>query len=335
MVTRYKSLQWQRPVRTEEWALEAVGAKSLQTQFFDYIGFPWATLIDLKRRNRVERADELERILVDFGPKTTLVRATVCQHIWATDMLEQFKALKITDLFWSHATISQQELGGIRIHPFPLYPVAFEDRMGAVLPSAVLQRPRSLLYNFVGAFDARLYLSEVRRWIFELPQRSDACVSQTDSWYFEKAVYKDQIENGSSARTPDFSARQDQQGYRKLLEQSHFTLCPSGAGPNTIRFWEALGAGSVPVLISDNLRLPGSGEEWTAGMIRIPEKEEAIRNLPRYLEELVLDAEAMRAYRLAGAALWERFILEGPRKLISRLSSLTELEQLTRLPPNG
>jgi hypothetical protein len=40
--------------------------------------------------------------------------------------------------------------------------------------------------------------------------------------------------------------------YIDSLSKTAFVLCPSGAGPNTIRYWEAIAFGRVPVLLSDS-----------------------------------------------------------------------------------
>ena len=60
--------------------------------------------------------------------------------------------------------------------------------------------------------------------------------------------------------------------YNKLLLKSRYTLAPSGSGPNSIRFWEALGAGSIPVLLADTLELP-EHELWDETIVRIAEKD--------------------------------------------------------------
>lgn len=50
--------------------------------------------------------------------------------------------------------------------------------------------------------------------------------------------------------------------YIDLLSTSKFTFCPRGTGPSTIRIWEALASGSIPVIISDNLKMPKSNFDW-------------------------------------------------------------------------
>lgn len=58
--------------------------------------------------------------------------------------------------------------------------------------------------------------------------------------------------------------------YQDVLARSRFSLCPRGSGPSTVRFWESLQAGAIPILISDDMVLP-EGVDWDRCIIRIPE----------------------------------------------------------------
>ena len=44
--------------------------------------------------------------------------------------------------------------------------------------------------------------------------------------------------------------------YKKSLEECKFVLCPRGRGSNSIRFYEAINFGKIPILISDDVKLP-------------------------------------------------------------------------------
>jgi len=64
---------------------------------------------------------------------------------------------------------------------------------------------------------------------------------------------------------------------------SRYSLCPSGSGPNSIRFWESLAVGSIPVLLADTLDLPKCFE-WYKAIIRLPEKD--LKLLPGILKNI-------------------------------------------------
>lgn len=316
---------WQEPARTEAWAFESSRDRLVPSPFLQYFGFPWATLIDLESRGRHEDATIYREALGTMPPRMTLVRATVCQHIWMPRLLEEFRQLNITDIFWPHARLDEVEMEGIRIHPFPLYPVQQASRR-----ADFAERPRDLLYSFAGAYDPGLYLSGARQWIFDLPPRSGAIITRRPEWHFEQHVYGQGGMSGSpageEAGQPDAAARE----FSELLSRSIFSLCPSGSGPNTIRFWESLGAGSIPVLISDRLKLPGDASLWDDAIVRVQETAEAVSGLPDLLETMASDPGRIDAMRAGGARAWQAMIVHGPETLIGELTDPANLDAFTR-----
>lgn len=75
-----------------------------------------------------------------------------------------------------------------------------------------------------------------------------------------------------------------QRHYFERCLRSKFILCPRGAGPNSIRLFEALKLGIAPVIISDDW-VPCEGPEWKVFAIFVAE-----RDLDR-LEAVLLAAE--------------------------------------------
>jgi hypothetical protein len=65
-------------------------------------------------------------------------------------------------------------------------------------------------------------------------------------WHYEDNVY-------GNDKTARFS---EDCYYKQMLMDSKFSLCPLGTGPNSIRLWESLSFGSIPVILSDKLILP-------------------------------------------------------------------------------
>lgn len=62
--------------------------------------------------------------------------------------------------------------------------------------------------------------------------------------------------------------------YLKLMENTKFVLCPRGKGTNSIRFFETLRMGRIPVLISDDTKLPLDGfVDWDEVIVRVPEDD--------------------------------------------------------------
>jgi hypothetical protein len=62
--------------------------------------------------------------------------------------------------------------------------------------------------------------------------------------------------------------------YLEVMRQSITALCPRGTGQNSIRFFESMCMGKIPVLISDHCVLPLEGEiDWGSLLFRIAESE--------------------------------------------------------------
>jgi hypothetical protein len=296
------TLPWQQPNATEFFAAQTlVATAGCLTQ--GYVAFPWATWID-----RARRGCPLELPPSD-SPADSGIRVTVCQHIWALEHLELFQRAGITDLFWSHATQKLLHVEGIRLHPFPLYPVRCATHPPAQPPRPPSQRP--LLYSFQGAYASGLYLTPVRDWILGLPPRPDAQLERRREWHYEQAVYREQVQGqpADAARHAQLTAEAD--AYANTLQRSCFALCPSGSGPNSIRLWEALGYGSIPVILSDQLQLPGPVELWQAAALMVPETQAAVAALPSQLESLASDPQRLLAMQQAGQQLWRRYGLNG------------------------
>jgi Exostosin family len=79
--------------------------------------------------------------------------------------------------------------------------------------------------------------------------------------------------------------------FSDVLMSSKFILCPRGIAPSTIRAFEAMRAGRVPVIIADEWRENIIDGEWKEFSVRIPEKD--IKLIPEILESLESQALEM------------------------------------------
>jgi len=178
---------------------------------------------------------------------------TVCQKRRYELIIPLLKEIGIDTLFATHAK-NGKSYEGITVLPFPHYAV------NSMRPA----KNKDILYSFIGSNTYRL----IRSKIFRLKVLS-SCVIEEKPRHKVKQLYSDN----------------DRQRYKNILSRSRYSLCPRGMGPNTIRFWESLQAGAIPILISDSMSLP-DGIDWDTCIIRIPE-EEFTRN-PEKINEIVL-----------------------------------------------
>ena len=295
------SKHWQRPAATEETACLSLQAGSDPLNF-DYLGFAWATLMDGLKERTSESKDILQVLLQthqSLDDSSTRKRATVAQHIRAINYFDLFKAVGITDVFWSHAVNSYQTSRGIRIHPFPLYPAQAPQYLGS------LKSEKRHLANFVGAYNPSIYLTNVREVIFrDEGKYADLHIVKRDRWHFDRAVYDEQIGGRSASDVQLKAEAQNKQDYIDAIRQSWFTLCPTGSGPNSIRIFECLALGSIPIVLSRELKLVGAQDLWDRAAIIEGDSEDGYR---RAIERARRMSESERVEMMsAGKVLFDR-----------------------------
>lgn len=250
---------WQAPAKTEQWVYETLLEKNFKTPFVEYIAFPWATLIDLLNRGFYEEAEPFIQALGKLPVKKSSVRVTACQHIDPGCVANYLTQIKVTDLFWAHKIKKQDLLGSMRLHPLALYPVAFEHLSEI---GHIPLNERRYLYSFIGAHDPGCYISDIREKIFGIESKNNIYIKRRDHWHFEYAVYGAQGFTATDLADQQKKDKENLSEYVKVLSQTKYSLCPSGSGPNSIRFWESFVFGSIPVLISDELEVPNIGLKY-------------------------------------------------------------------------
>jgi glycosyltransferase involved in cell wall biosynthesis len=316
---------WQYPAATERHAYVRASASLSVVEGVCYLAFPWATLIDHLQTNS-DGARKLHRALLALRPLVSGYKAVVtsCQHIYQDKYCDLLKAAGVTHAFWAHATRGMKFLdddGEIVVRPLPLYPVQSPSQRISVNGIAC-----ELLFSFIGAKPNRFYLTDSRALIQqELSGCPRGYVTSRDSWHYERIVYDRQIFGrvSSDAGLVDEGASED---FRKILAASTFTLCPSGTGPNSIRLWEAIHAGSIPVVLADSYQPPGDEKLWEEATVSCAETQAAIRQLPERLAAIEADSDLLASKR---RALSQIALLYGPDSFVYDIQ-LMYLELATR-----
>ncbi len=293
---------WQTPAITELHAFRRATALLPKAPGSVYLAFPWATLIDqiVHKRDASRLRAALAEVARAVAGATRIV--TVCQHIFMRDFPELFAEAGVTDIFWSH----QRRDGGppgfaaMAVHPFPLYPV---NSPGPVAASA----SPCHLFSFIGARPTELYLDSARTMIFdELADSPLGCVRDRADWHFYRDVYEKQIYQ-QPGLFEDPLATPEAVEYRTVMADSLFALCPTGTGPNSLRLWEAIDAGVIPVILSPLYLPPGDPWLWTAATISADATRDNLRALPQRLARIAADETGIATKRAALARLRARY----------------------------
>lgn len=290
VIDKYK-LFWQYPVITEE---EFYNQNSNDS---NYLGFPWATVID-KQYNLDIIYNILKSTLSD-SDRSMRGLYTCCQHIYFKKLANLWNKLGIDIVYTPHKVLGEDKItldGGneIKLKSCPLYAVNYEN--GSLCRS---NKDKNIKANFIGAYQSENYISDIRLKLFELnkgnghntgwgnlteKEGGSILIINTGEWHFNKIVYsKTQNKNKEYPDTAGDNSihRQKTEFYNNVLNNSVYTLSPSGAGPNSIRFWEALSVGSIPILLADTLELPtlpNNELNWDNAIIRV--KESDVHKIP-------------------------------------------------------
>lgn len=200
-----------------------------------YLAVPWCALIN---EGRLHDAPDIR---LNGG-------ATVCQHVEYRRLFPILRDIGIDTLFTPHVSEEHSEL---RVLPFPIFAA-----------NGALPAPRKDIFcSFIGANTGEHLPGRVRSRIFELPPRPDVVIKYRDAWHWRGRGSGEEWLRRHKESADEF---------RSVLSRSRFSLCPRGNGPSTIRFWESLQAGAIPVLLSDEMRLPEE-LDWNSCTIRLPE----------------------------------------------------------------
>ena len=85
---------------------------------------------------------------------------------------------------------------------------------------------------------------------------SDFYIRVTDKWHLNDEVYEYQINRKLVPHEHSEEQNEKIMLYNRILSDSRYSLCPVGAGPNTLRFWESIAIGSIPVFFNNEFIPP-------------------------------------------------------------------------------
>ncbi len=279
---------WQYPCRTEQEAYERhilvqepiFGKRTAHT----YIGLPWATWIDKESiptdllQLYGERLASIRSFLAESG--VNLHAHTVCQHVdWKLNRnLKNFMLAGINQLWIAHKEKGWDKERKLRLHSWPLYAVNAQDPERRAGLEVVPVKDKAIFASFKGAHMDN-YPSNVRLRLKALESKKGYQISVNNQWHFDDIVYGYQAGNKKMVGS-ELEARETFT-YNKLLSKTLFSLCPRGAGPNTLRLWESLASGSIPVVLSDEYEFPNlermgcASTSWSEAVVEIAEKDVA------------------------------------------------------------
>lgn len=211
-----------------------------------YIACPWDILYlyFLNTKLTIVQRRDAEQILVQldnlFIDKQGFI---VCwQYRTIPFIAPWLRKIGIKTVFTPGASNNKaDEIKDLDIIPFP-YPANIEP---------FVQENKDILYSFIGISSSHL----IRSKLFAM-KHPENCVM------INRTIDKVSPEEYKTV-------------YADILSRSRYSLCPRGWQPNSYRFYESLGFGAIPILISDEAVLPTLPKDlaWEQCIIRVNEDD--------------------------------------------------------------
>jgi len=225
----------------ERFPVEHECYKQLSGSDVNYIAVPWTQILNshwLDFPGKQSKDVYFKHLSKQKIPQQN--NFTVCQHDSYMLLRDFYKHLNITKVF-ACAAYDYDKIEGVEIIPMP-YINTFEFSVSK----------KQILVSFVGS------ITHNCREIIKQRIHND------------NIIFRDTYHITSDFFSSNSKSLQEQE-YRDVLSKSRFSLCPRGSNPNSVRFWESLAAGAIPILISDNYKLPDW--DWDNTIVRLNEPD--------------------------------------------------------------
>jgi Exostosin family len=271
--------------------------------------------------------------------------ATVADHAWSRILRAEIDSLVRLDRFGQHVVVdapaeaeiilfldahqhpNDWRMHALRTHSyvreFPGRVFVYDERDAPrdLLPGAYVSMPRTRFnvrrHRAAGYYKLRNDTRGMRDTDPDLlfsfqGRRSGAVRNEVLSLQCSRALVEDTSHYDAFADSLS-EASEMRARYCEVIGRSKFVLCPRGAGTSSFRLFEALAAGRVPVVLSDDWVEP-RGIDWTSCSVRIAERDAA--EVPQRLESIeqswpVLSAAARTAYdEMFGPTVWFHRVVE-------------------------
>ena len=272
---------WQWPAATEHfYFVNHFFRQSPQLSSELYVGIPWATLID-SSFNQPGIFEEFKRSPI-FADLKKIIKTqtgathTVCQHIQWKKLISIWEELNITHVHLCHFEKTLGVDSNLIFKSWPLLATNHEAPARRTGLKITTHREKKYLASFIGAH-CENYRSDIRLKLKEMADsynRSDVLFELSSEWFYQGLVYENQINRQPITESDLADLMKRTKTYNEVLSDSVFSLCPEGSGPNTIRLWESLAVGAIPVVYSDQWVPPELKElNWKDFSIFIPQND--------------------------------------------------------------
>lgn len=219
--------------------------------------------------------NETQKIIDSINYNQPERKFFICQHIFV-NLLN----------FGNNLVFTPHTVNSDNYHFIPHFNPIFSNP-----PGRVPIKDRKLEYSFIGDFNT----NEIRNRLSALNSKSTPIIP-TGQWFFSKDKNERETLLGS---------------YTETLKYSKFSLCPMGTGPSTLRLFESMSVGSIPIIFNDLKIEPGIKK-----LIRSIKIDDFIKD-PNIIEssESDIESDSMKLYEI----YWETLSNENLYKSVLKV----------------
>jgi hypothetical protein len=236
----------------ESTAYNVLKSRASEFKGIEYLPIPWFHVSQSKKYNWDEihaYADSLRQLKLNNA-------FTVCLSFLSSGIddyvLDILDSIGVRCIFTPDVSVGKMGYKRINFEPLPHYAIK------QVNPAKI----KDILYSFIGVTMCHPIRQEL--FMMEHPQNTILISNEEYGHFAPEGVYED------------------------VLARSRFSLCPRGINVGSVRFWESLCAGAIPILLSDDQVLP-YGFDWSSCIIRVKERD--IQSIPNIIKSISLQQE--------------------------------------------
>ena len=228
----------------EKFPVEYLAYQQLKdTPNLNYIAVPWTQILNSVWINYPNAKPQHE--YYRFLSKEKISQEnnfTICQHDDYMSLRLYFKHLKIKKVFCPLHNINN------KIDGIDILPISFTSSFNFET------KDKDILFSFVGT-----------------PSTHHIRMKMANRIQGIGIIYREGYHVDPNVFNNINTKEKEEKEYKEVLERSRFSLCPRGSSPSSVRFWESIDAGAIPILISDYWVLPEW--DWNNTIIHIKENE--------------------------------------------------------------
>lgn len=200
--------------------------------------------------------EDTQRFINIINQKYPHKKIYVCQHVYV-NLLD----------FGDNFVFTPHTILGDDYFFIPHYNPAYHTP-----PKRIPIKDRDLKFSFIGDYNTNKIREEVGKLDLE-----NSIFSPIGKWFFS---HDQETQNSLKLR------------YKEVLERTKFPICPQGAGPSTLRFFESLSVGGIPIILNDS-RIP---EDLNELVIRSSIEEMKDGSIYRKIENIDLEETSKKIY---------------------------------------